>query len=149
MQRLRIPVLGDGQPGSFANAPAISRRSKARQVVDCLPATSKNGGKLKEDIRMRYNLGVVVMFLILASAVPALADNFFGKMTLVQVSTLGTRFFVQPKGLSLFATGEYRDVLLEALSHKANVSVGYTKIACPGGITGTCGNVNFVTFDNP
>ena len=96
---------------------------------------------------MRYKLTVAVMFLILASAVPVLADNFVGKITLVQVTSLGTRFFVQPKGLSLFATGEYRDVLLESFYHKANVSVGYTKIPCPGGITGTCGNVNFVSVD--
>ncbi len=112
------------------------------------PATTlKNGSKLKEDIRMRYRLTVIVMFLILASAVPAFAVNFSGKITLVQVTSLGTRFFVQPKGLSLFATGEYRDVLRDAFYRKANVDVGYTTIACPGGITGTCGNVNFVSVD--
>ena len=110
-------------------------------------ATFKNGNKLKEDIRMRYKLTVIVMFLILASAVPVLADSFVGKITLVQVTSVGTKFYVQPKGLSLFAAGEYREALLHAFYHKANVSVGYTTIACPGGLSGTCGNVNFVSVD--
>ncbi|HEY6229942.1 MAG TPA: hypothetical protein VIW64_01650 [Pyrinomonadaceae bacterium] len=98
---------------------------------------------------MRYKLTVLilVLFLSLASAMPALAVNFFGKITLVQVTSLGTRFFVQPNGLSLFATGEYRDVLLQAFYKKASVSVAYNTVACPGGITGTCGNVTFVTVD--
>jgi hypothetical protein len=75
------------------------------------------------------------------------ARNFAGKISLVQTTSAGTRFFVRPQSLSLFATGDYRDVLLEAFFHKSSVSVGYTAITCPGSITGTCGNVTFASVD--
>jgi hypothetical protein len=85
--------------------------------------------------------------LTFASVPSAHAANFAGRITLVQVTGIeGTlRFFVSGSGLSLFASGDFKDVLLHAFYQKANVSVGYNVITCPGGITGTCGAVFFVT----
>jgi hypothetical protein len=96
---------------------------------------------------MRKTIAAIGMFILLACAAPAFAVNYVGKFTLVQVTSAGTRFYVQASHLSLYATGEYRDVLLEAVAHNKAASVGYTTIACPGGITGTCGNVNFVSLN--
>jgi ABC-type long-subunit fatty acid transport system fused permease/ATPase subunit len=78
---------------------------------------------------------------------PAIADNYVGKITLVQVTTQGTRFYVRAQRLSLYAKGEYRDVLVEGFYTKSNFSIGYTPMTCPGGITGKCGKVNFVSVD--
>lgn len=89
----------------------------------------------------------LALLLIVVCAPSALADSFFGKITLVQTTSNGTRFFIQPKGLSLFASAEHRALLLEAFMRKAPVSVGYQPIACTGGITGTCGTVTTVTVD--
>jgi hypothetical protein len=88
-----------------------------------------------------------LMVLVLLVAADLRADNFSGKITLVQVNSNGTRFFISGKNLSLFAPAEPREVLLQAFFKKAPVDVGYTVIACPGGITGTCGNVNFVNVN--
>lgn len=92
---------------------------------------------------------VVVTFLLLALSAPAaFADNVSGKMTVVQTNSLGMRFFFGPQKLSLFTTSaEHRELLLGAFLRKANVDAAYTKIACPGGITGTCGTVTFVSVD--
>ena len=85
-----------------------------------------------------------LMVLVLLVATDAHAVNFSGKITLVQVNSNGTRFFISSAGLSLFAPAEHREVLLQAFFRKAPVDIGYTVTPCPGGITGTCGNVNFV-----
>ena len=92
---------------------------------------------------------VVTACVVMASVRSADAANFSGKITLVQVTgSPGTlRFFVSGSGLSLFATGDFKEVLLQAFMHKASVDVGYTPIPCTGGITGTCGNVVFVSVD--
>lgn len=80
-------------------------------------------------------------------ALPAIAVNYVGKITLVQVTAQGTRFYVRAQRLSLYAKGEYRDVLLEGFYKKSNFSIGYTPMTCPSGITGTCGKVTFVSVD--
>lgn len=90
---------------------------------------------------------VLGLGLLLAAATPAWANNYFGKLTLVQTNSAGTRFFVRPQSLSLFAVDDHRDVLLNAFFRQSNVSISYTTIACPGGITGTCGRVNFTSVD--
>lgn len=92
---------------------------------------------------------VVAACMVVAGVRSADANNFAGKITLVQVtgSPGSLRFFVSGSGLSLFATGDYKEVLLHAFMHKATVSLSYTPITCPGGITGTCGNVFLVTVD--
>ena len=87
-----------------------------------------------------------LLSLVFSSVV--LADNASGKITVVQTSGSGTRFFMGAQKLSLFTTSaEHRALLLEAFAAQANVDVGFTKIACTGGITGTCGTVNFVSVD--
>ena len=99
---------------------------------------------------MRNMLMALVAAASLMVASPsAEAANFFGKITLVQVTgTEGTlRFFVSGSTLSLFASGDFKDVLLHAFYHKATASIAYTVITCPGGITGTCGTVTFVSVD--
>lgn len=90
-------------------------------------------------------LGAGLMLLHLA--VPAAAVNFNGKITLVQSGAAGTRFYVQPKNLSLYATGDMQAILLQAFFRKAAVDVTYTIMPCKGGINGTCANVTMVTVD--
>ena len=87
--------------------------------------------------------------MMVASVPSAEAANFVGKISLVQnTGTDGTlRFFVRESGLSLFASGDFKDVLLQVFFNKSFVSIAYTPITCPGGITGTCGTVNFVSVD--
>jgi len=91
-----------------------------------------------------------VGFAICVAAEPASAESFNGRIRLVQTTgTEGTlRFFITtPSPLSLFATGVAKEMLLQAVAVKAFVSIGYTPIACPGGITPPCGLVTFVTLD--
>ncbi len=57
------------------------------------------------------------------------------------------RFFARRDGLSLFARGDFAQVLLQGFYSKARLSVGYRTIACPGGITGPCGKVDFVSVE--
>jgi hypothetical protein len=94
-------------------------------------------------------LSLVAAACVTFASVPAAnAANFFGRITLVQVTgTEGTlRFFISGgAGLSLFASGDFKDVLLHAFYQKANASISYNVITCPGGITGTCGAVTFVS----
>jgi hypothetical protein len=91
-------------------------------------------------------LTALVIIGLLLPSMPAYAANVNAKITVVQVTGSGTRFFMQPQNLSLFASSaEHRAVLLEAFFRKATVSVGYTPISCPGGITTTCGTVTFVS----
>jgi hypothetical protein len=90
---------------------------------------------------------VAAAWMTFAGMPSAEAANFFGRITLVQnTGTPGTlRFFISSSGLSLFASGDFKDVLLQGFYAKANISVGYNVITCPGGITGTCGTVTFVS----
>lgn len=97
---------------------------------------------------MTRRFAIVAVLLFILSASSAFADNVSGKITVVQTNSNGTRFFFGVQKLSLFTTSaEHRALLLGAFLRKANVDAGYTKIACPGGITGTCGTVNFVSVD--
>jgi hypothetical protein len=90
-------------------------------------------------------VGVVsVLFLMVQ---PAAAVNYHGKIKLVQVTSAGTRFLTETGPVSLFATGDFKEVLIQAFFKKAALDIGYTVIPCTGGITGTCGNVNFVSVN--
>jgi hypothetical protein len=98
---------------------------------------------------MTRRFAVVTLLLIVLSASSAFADNVHGQIAVVQTSSsLGTRFFIRTNNLSLFTTSaDHKALLLEAFMRKAFVDVGYTRITCPGGITGTCGTVNFASVD--
>ncbi len=96
---------------------------------------------------MKSPAAALTLGLLVAAATPAWADNYAGRLTLVQTTSAGTRFFVRPQSLSLFAAGDHRDVLMNAFFRQSFVSLGYTRITCPGGITGTCGQVNFTSVD--
>jgi hypothetical protein len=88
----------------------------------------------------------------LALAVPAAAANgfWFGKVDLVEkTAKRSMRFFVRESGLSLFARGDAKEILLQGFFAKASMSVAYTPIICPNGISGTCGWVTFVSVDQP
>jgi hypothetical protein len=90
-------------------------------------------------------LGVILGLLLMVQ--PAHAVNFSGKIQLVQV-TSGLRFLAAGSPLNLFATGDAKEVLLQAFYAKAHVDIGYTVVPCTGGITGTCGTVNFVSVNS-
>ncbi len=78
----------------------------------------------------------------------AAEKSWFGKFDLVE-KTKGrsVRFFARADGLSLFARGDFKEILLHGYFVKARMSIGYRAISCPGGITGPCGFVNFVSID--
>jgi hypothetical protein len=92
-----------------------------------------------------FFITAVVWIISAALTLPAIADNYNGKIDLVQVTSQDTRFFVQSQGLSLYATGECRDVLLHGFYKKSKFTIGYTPLTCPMGITGKCGKVNSVS----
>ncbi len=87
----------------------------------------------------------VVLSFIAVWTLPAIADNYDGKLDLVQVTGKDTRFYVSSQKLSLYATGEYRDVLLHGFYKKSKFTIGYTPLTCPMGVAGKCGKVNFVS----
>jgi hypothetical protein len=100
----------------------------------------------------KYAAAAAACAAILAPA-GAFAENYVGKIWLVQVAGANgqTRFHTDgppASRISLYATGDHESVLLEAFWRKATVSVGYVPLSpCPGGITGTCGTVNFVSVN--
>lgn len=91
---------------------------------------------------------VAAAMLVLQPAFGFTEKSWFGKFDLVEkTSGRSVRFFARHDGLSLFARGDFKTVLLQGFYAKARMSVGYMAIDCPGGITGTCGRVNFVSVD--
>lgn len=99
-------------------------------------------------MRAKNLLSIGVVLGLLLAAQPAHAVNFHGKIKLVQVTGGGLRFLTASPSVSLFATGDAKEVMIQAFYKKAALDIGYTAIACPGGITGTCGNVNFVSVND-
>jgi hypothetical protein len=89
------------------------------------------------------------LFALLPSAlVPEAAfQNYHGKISLVQATGAGTRFFIREQNLSLYASGDHQSLLVQVFFRKANASIGYIKVTCTGGITGVCGNVVSVSVD--
>ena len=78
----------------------------------------------------------------------ATEKSWFGQFDLAEkTAARSVRFFARKDGLSLFATGDFRAILLQGFYTKAKMSVGYRTIECPGGITGYCGKVNFVSVE--
>jgi hypothetical protein len=92
-------------------------------------------------------LGVVVVLGLLLTAGTAQAASFNGQIRLVQVNSAGLRFLASGQALSFYATGDIKEVLLQAFYAKTTVSIGYTVTPCLGGILGTCGNVDVLTVD--
>ncbi len=96
---------------------------------------------------------IVAAVASVLSPAMASAENYVGKIWLVQVAGVGgqTRFHTDgppASRISLYATGDHEVVLLDAFWRKATVSVGYAPLTpCPGGITGACGTVNFVSVN--
>jgi hypothetical protein len=90
----------------------------------------------------------ITAIALLQPATAATEKNWFGKFDLVdKTAGRSVRFFARGDGLSLFAAGDFKTVLLGGYYAKAKMSVGYVSITCPSGITGPCGRVNFVSVD--
>ena len=68
----------------------------------------------------------------------AAAEEYKGKIDAVEAKADGLRFFVKNPGLHLYATGQYRDLLLPGFFQKATFSIGYQAFPCPGGLAGRC-----------
>jgi hypothetical protein len=98
---------------------------------------------------MRRWIAAAVTALSLTTAAPAAHSGFwFGKIDLVQKPARApVRFLVRSQGLSLYARGDVRTILLRGFFAKAVMSIGYRPIACPASITGQCGRVDFVSVD--
>ncbi len=95
---------------------------------------------------MRMRQGVLAA-LLLAGACAAQADDYSGKLDLVEVKADGTRFLAQREKLNLYASGAYKDALLAGFFRKAAFSIGYTPFPCGGGISGRCGTVYAVAVE--
>ena len=99
-------------------------------------------------MRLRIAASLAAIILLVQPALGATEKSWFGKFDLVEkTSGRSVRFFARKDGLSLFARGDFKVILLEGYYAKARMSVGYTTIDCPGGITGPCGRVDFVSVD--
>jgi len=100
---------------------------------------------------LRNTLTVTLTVLLALPATTAAGNGFwFGRVDLVEkVAHRNVRFFIRNQGLSLFARGDTKEILLQGFFTKARMSVEYTHIVCPNGINGTCGWVNFVSIDKP
>jgi len=92
-----------------------------------------------------FFITAVVWIISAALTLPAIAENYVGKVDLVQVTGKDTRFYVSSQKLSLYTTRDCRDVLLHGFFKKSHFSIGYTPMTCPLGITGKCGTVNSVS----
>ena len=99
-------------------------------------------------MRIKSLLCFGVVLGLLLTARPAHAVNFSGKIRLVQVNSNGLRFLAAGSSLSLYATGDTKEVLLHAFYDKVTVDLSYTVVACTGGILGTCGTVNSLTVND-
>ena len=97
---------------------------------------------------LRTAVLMAALFLVAQPSLAAAEKSWFGKFDLVEkTSGRSVRFFARKDGLSLFARGDYKVILLEGYYAKARMSVCYRTIDCPSGITGPCGRVNFVSID--
>jgi hypothetical protein len=99
---------------------------------------------------MKRMLSTLLFTSVLLAASSANAGSYFGTIWLVQNSaTAGTLRFVTisgSNGISLFASGDFKEVLLQGFYKKAKMSIGYKALSpCP--VNGTCGTVYFVTVD--
>ena len=86
--------------------------------------------------------------LLAGVSLDAHATNFAGKFDIADNfgTNTSTRFYNATVGLSVFApAGIPGDLLREAFFRKTYVNVSYTPIACPAGITGSCGTVTTVS----
>jgi hypothetical protein len=101
---------------------------------------------------MKRLLGTLLFASAMMAATAANAGNYFGTIWLVQnTGTPGTLRFMTvsgPTGVSLFATGDYKETMLQGFYKKAKMSIGYTALSpCPGGLSGTCGTVASISVD--
>ena len=98
-----------------------------------------------------YSVAGLLQFLLsisLACAPFALvADTITAKVDGIEAKSDGTRFLIREPSLNLYATGHYRDVLLQGYFRKASFSIGYLLFPCPGGLNGKCGTVYSVSVD--
>jgi hypothetical protein len=93
----------------------------------------------------------VASLLLVAVSQDASAANFAGKFDVESSdfsSNNGTvRFYSASQSLSIFAApGAYASMLQEAFFRKTFVNASYTPVACPAGITGSCGTLNTLTI---
>ena len=135
-----MPIASGVQPRQ-----RYRERSILNWDLPLFAATAKGNAVL----RSAWIVGLIVP---LALGAPAAAANgfWFGKVDLVEkTAKRSVRFFVRDRGLSLFARGDAKEILLQGFFAKARMSVGYTPVICPNGITGTCGWVTFVSVDQP
>jgi hypothetical protein len=100
-------------------------------------------------MRIRFVACAAMAAIGLFQPAPAGTEkSWFGKFDLVdKTSGRSVRFFARNDGLSLFASGDFKTILLGGYYAKAKMSVGYRSMDCPSGITGPCGRVNFVSVD--
>jgi hypothetical protein len=81
-----------------------------------------------------------------AACTDASATNYSGKFDIAQSDNMGSpttiRYYNMASALSIYAPANSNaDILREAFFKKTYISISYTPIVCPGGVTGTCGTL--------
>ena len=96
---------------------------------------------------MRNKTRLLLSICLSCIAFALQADTITAKVDLIEAKSDGTRFAIREPGLNLYATGHYRDLLLQGYFRKATFSIGYQLFPCPGGMNGKCGTVYSVTVE--
>lgn len=97
----------------------------------------------KQSRLLRFLLSICVSCVAFALH----AETITTKVDWIEAKSDGTRFLIREPGLNLYASGHYRDVLLQGYFRKATFSIGYQLFPCPGGMNGKCGTVYSVAVE--
>ena len=96
---------------------------------------------------MRNKTRLLLSICLSCIAFALQADTITAKVDLIEAKSDGTRFAIHEPGLNLYATGHYRDLLVQGYFRKATFSIGYQLFPCPGGMNGKCGTVYSVAVE--
>lgn len=96
---------------------------------------------------MRNKIRLLLNICLYCTAFSLHAETITTKVDLIEAKSDGTRFAIHEPGLNLYATGHYRDLLVQGYFRKATFSIGYQLFPCPGGMNGKCGTVYSVAVE--
>lgn len=100
------------------------------------------------------HIGLAATLMLNAGSALASNGQYCGKLDVAYVFHPAgvaplANFAVLAKALGLFATGSDEALMRAAMFAKAPVCVGYEIVPCLPGVSGACGNVNFLSVVAP